>query len=279
LYFAFEESPDQVMRNMRSIGIDLERWVDKGLLAFHAIRSTSYGHEMHLASMHKMIKDFQPQIVITDPVGSLLHAGTQKDAAALLTRLIDFLKTQNITAFMTNLTSGGESPESTDVDISSLVDTWVLLRDIEVGGERNRALYILKSRGMSHSNQLREFLLTDHGIEILDVYVGPEGVLTGSMRLSQEARERAEVLLHKQEVEARQNERERKREALEARIAAMRKEFDADETEAQRDIGIRQERATVVHSDRERMAKSRRSDVRTNEPAAVSTTKARGKQK
>jgi circadian clock protein KaiC len=280
LYFAFEESPSQVVRNMRSIGIDLEKWVKKDVLRFHAIRSTMYGHEMHLASMHKLIKDYQPSVVVVDPVGSLLHAGTQKDASALLTRLIDFLKLHNITAFMTNLTSAGDDQESTDVDISSLVDTWVLLRGVEVGGERNRALYILKSRGMPHSNQLREFLLTDKGIEILDVYLGPEGVLTGSMRLSQEAREKAEVLAQQQEVEAKESERKRRREAMEARIAAIRKEFDAEEYEAQREINIHQQRATVVRSDRERMARSRRSDtVDPNGKAPVSTTKARGNRK
>jgi circadian clock protein KaiC len=280
LYFAFEESPSQVIRNMRSIGVDLEKWVNKGLLKFHAMRSTMYGLEMHLASIHKLIRDFEPQVVVCDPIGSLLHAGTQHDATALMTRLIDFLKLHNITAFMTNLTSGGESLESTDVDISSLVDTWVLLRDIEVGGERNRALYILKSRGMSHSNQLREFLLTDNGFEVLDVYLGPEGVLTGSMRLSQEARERAEILTQQQDLEAKQLERKRKREALEARIAAMRKEFEADESEALRAISIDQQRATRMHSDRERMAMSRRSDARsTNDKTPVSTNKARGKHK
>jgi circadian clock protein KaiC len=280
LYFAFEESPSQVIRNMRSIGIDLEQWEKKGLLKFQANRSTMFGMEMHLASIHKLIKDFRPHVIVADPVGSLLHAGTQKEASAMMTRLIDFLKLNNITAFLTNLTSDDTKAETTDVDISSLVDTWILLRGMEVGGERNRALYILKSRGMAHSNQLREFLLSDDGIELLDAYLGPEGVLTGSMRLAQEAREKAALVAHREEMEARQRERERKREALEARIEALRKEFDAEEYEARRAIDIHQQRADVVESDRHRMALSRKAD--TAIPGAgheISSSSKRGKRK
>ena len=190
LYLAFEESPSQILRNMRSIGIDLDRWARKGLLRFHATRATLYGLEMHLATIHKLVRDIEPQVVIIDPITSLLQAGTQHDANAMLTRLIDYLKLQRITAFMTSLTSGDAALEKTAADISSLVDTWLLLRGVELGGERNRAMYVLKSRGMAHSNQLREFRLTDHGVELLDVYLGPEGALTGSARISQEARER-----------------------------------------------------------------------------------------
>lgn len=277
LYFAFEESPSQIVRNMRSIGIDLEKWEKKGLLQFQALRATNYGLEMHLASMHKTIREFAPQIVVADPVGSLLHTGTRKDATAMLTRLIDFLKLQNITAFLTDLTNAGENFESTDVDISSLVDTWLLLRAFEAGGERNRAMYILKSRGMAHSNQLREFLLTDHGIELLDVYVGPEGVLTGSLRLSQEARESAETLARQQELESRQRERERRRAALEARIEALRMEFEAEEQEAQREITYQQRRVDVAQSDRDRMALSRKADTTPPARSHDSSTRTRGK--
>ncbi|MGV3590480.1 MAG: circadian clock protein KaiC [Gammaproteobacteria bacterium] len=277
LYFAFEESPSQIVRNMRSIGIDLEKWEEKGLLQFQALRATNYGLEMHLASMHKTIRAFAPQVVVADPVGSLLHTGTRKDATAMLTRLIDFLKLQNITAFLTDLTNAGENFESTDVDISSLVDTWLLLRDFEAGGERNRAMYILKSRGMAHSNQLREFLLTGQGIELLDVYVGPEGVLTGSMRLSQEARENAETLARQQELESRQRERERRRAALDARIEALRMEFEAEEQEAQREITNQQRRVDVVQSDRDRMALSRKADRMMPARSHDSSTRTRGK--
>jgi circadian clock protein KaiC len=256
LYFAFEESPGQIVRNMRSIGLDLEPWVKKGLLRFHATRSTLCGLEMHLATFHKLVQEFQPHVIIFDPIGNLSQAGTRHDTTAMLTRLIDFVKGQQITAFLTSLTSAAESLEKTDVDVSSLVDTWLLLRDIELGGERNRAMYVLKSRGMAHSNQIREFLLTDQGIELADVYLGPEGVLTGSARQSQEARERAATLLRVQEVEGKQRELERKREALEARIAALRKEFEAEEEEAKRVIGQEKTREEVVRQDRERTGMS-----------------------
>jgi circadian clock protein KaiC len=260
LYFAFEESQGQLVRNMRSIGVDLQPWVKKGLLSFHAIRSTFYGLEMHLATFHKLIREFDPRVVVLDPIGSLMGAGSRRDATLMLTRLIDFLKAQGITALLTNLTSG-ENLESTDVEISSLVDTWLLLRDIDLGGERNRAMYVLKSRGMAHSNQIREFRLTDRGIELTEVYRGPKGVLTGSMREAQEAREKAVALARQQEAERKLRERERKRAALEARIATMRKEFEAKEQEAQRLAGEEQARETALALDREAVGQSRRGDA------------------
>ena len=197
LYFSFEESPGQLIRNMRSIGLNLEQWSKKKLLQFHSSRATFYGLEMHLAIIHKIVREFQPKVVVLDPVGSLIDAGNKRDAHIMMIRLIDFLKQKQATAFLTSLTSGGEALERTDVEISSIVDSWLFMRDIEVNGERNRALYVLKSRGMAHSNQLREFLLTPKGIDLLDVYVGRDGVLTGSSRLSQEAREKATALAPK----------------------------------------------------------------------------------
>ena len=259
-YFAFEESPDQIVRNMSSIGVDLHPCVKKGLLRFHAIRSTTHGLEVHLAMFHKMIENFEPSVIVIDPITTLVQAGELQNTTAMLTRLIDFIKGRQITAFMTSLTDAGMSLEKTDVKISSIVDTWLLLRDTEANGERNRALYVLKSRGMAHSNQVREFVLTDHGIELLDVYVGPRGVLTGSSRLSQEARERAEALLRQQEMEARQRERERKREALEARILALRKEFEAEDLEARQISAEETAREQVTARDREEMARSRGAD-------------------
>jgi circadian clock protein KaiC len=261
LYFAFEESPSQILRNMRSIGVDLEPHVKEGVLRFNSVRSIFYGLEMHLAMFHKLIETFQPHVVVFDPIGSLISAGTPEDANATITRLIDFLKLQRVTSMMTNLTSGGEALEKTQADISSMVDTWLLLRDIELGGERNRAMYILKSRGMAHSNQLREFLLTDHGIELVDVYLGPEGVLAGSMRQAQEAREKAAALVRQQQSDARLRERGRKREALEARILAMRKELEAEEEEAEHLAQQEAVKEAVLAEDRERMARSRRADA------------------
>jgi circadian clock protein KaiC len=261
LYFSFEESPAQLIRNMRSLGLNLETWTRKNLLQFHSSRASFYGLEMHLAIIHKMVQQFHPHIVVMDPIGSLIDAGNQRDANVMLIRLMDFLKMQGITAVFTNLISGGAALEKTDVNISSLVDTWLFVRDIELNGERNRAMYILKSRGMAHSNQLREFVLTDKGIDLLDVYIGPEGVLTGSSRLSQEAREKAAALIRTEEIERKERERTRKQEALEARIAALRKEFAVEEEEAERNLMEDSTREKLLAADREAMARSRKADA------------------
>lgn len=272
LYFAFEESPGQILRNMRSIGIDLEPWVEKGLLHFHASRAAIHGLEMHLATIHKLVREFRPHVVIMDPVGSLTAVGTRQDASVMLTRLIDFLKMQGITALLTSLTSGEESLEQTDVNVSTLIDTWLLLRDLELDGERNRVMYVLKSRGMAHSNQLREFLLTDQGVELQNVYLGAEGVLTGSARQTREAIEKADSLLRHQEIEAKQRERVLKREALAARITALQKEFEAEEEVAKRDIEQEDSREETHRQDRDRMGISRQGDkvLKDAEPAARS---------
>ena len=234
LYLAFEESPQQLMRNMRSIGVDLEPFVKKGLVRIHASRPTLFGLEMHLVQIHKMVAELKPSAVIVDPISNFIDAGSAQEAQAMLLRLVDFLKEKQITAMFTHLTTGGSATEKTDVGISSLIDTWLLLRDIELGGERNRGLYVLKSRGMKHSNQIREFILTPQGIQLQDVYLGPEGVLTGSMRAAQEAREAAEALARSQEMERKQRELDARRAALEAQIAALRAEFKSAEDEAER---------------------------------------------
>jgi len=272
LYFAFEESPGQIIRNMRSIGIDLASCLKKGLLQIHSSRATFYGLEMHLALIHKMIQQADPSVVVFDPVGALMQAGTHQDAHAMIVRLIDFLKSRDITAMLVNLTSGGEALERTQVDISSIVDSWLLLRDIELGGERNRAMYVLKSRGMKHSNQLREFLITDRGVDLLDAYIGPEGVLTGSSRVSLEAREKAAMLASQQESERNERNRQRKREALEARIAAMRKEFEIEDSESALVAAQESARSERLQEDRRMMAKSRRVDE------GNGSTQPRGKQ-
>ena len=261
LYFSFEESQGQLIRNMRSIGLNLEQWSKKNLLQFHSSRATFYGLEMHLAIIHKIVQEFQPRVVIIDPIGSLIQAGNRRDAHTMLIRLIDFLKQRQVTAFLTNLTSGGEALEKTDVEISSIVDTWLFMRDIELDGERNRALYVLKSRGMAHSNQLREFLLTERGVDLLNVYVGPEGVLTGSSRLSQEAREEAAAVDRRQEAERKERERTRKREALEARIAALRKEFEVEEEEAATSVSQDVSREKVIAENRAAMSRIRQADM------------------
>jgi circadian clock protein KaiC len=261
LYFAFEESQSQVVRNTRSIGLDLQPWIDGGLLRFHATRPTFHGLEMHLATMLRLVRDFRPQVVVVDPISNMLVAGTADDAQAMLLRLVDSLKHQQITALFTNLTSAGDaSLEQTDLGVSSIVDTWLLLRDIELGGERNRGMYVLKSRGMAHSNQIREFLLTDRGIELRDVYVGPEGVLTGSMRLAQEARERAAAIVRAREEDRRRRELERRRASIEAQLATLRGELEAIGEEAAgsaEEVRLLEERR---ERDRAAMARSRKAD-------------------
>jgi circadian clock protein KaiC len=261
LYFTFEESPSQLVRNMRSIGINLEPWLKKGLLQFHATRPTLYGLETHLTTSIKLINKFKPAVVILDPINAFVMGENHTEVKTMLLRLVDFLKMKQVTAFFTSLSSADENIEITDVYVSSLIDTWLLLRDIEIGGERNRGLYVLKSRGMAHSNQIREFRLTDHGIELLDVYVGAEGVLTGSARLSQETKDEAEQLLRQQEIGSKQFGLERKREAMEAQIVVLRSEFEAEESEALKVIGIEKARNERFTQDKIKMGKSRRGDV------------------
>jgi circadian clock protein KaiC len=260
LFFTFEESPSQLVRNMRSIGIQLENPVNKGLLMFHATRPTLYGLETHLATSIKLINQYNPSIVVFDPINAFMTRDNQTEVKSMLLRLVDFLKMKKITAFFTSLSNAGENMETTDTYISSLIDTWLLLRDIEIGGERNRGLYVLKSRGMSHSNQIREFKLTNHGIELLDVYVGADGVLTGSARISQEAKDAEEQLLLRQEIGRKQFRLERKRKAIDAQIDILRSEFDAEKSEMEKMIGMERERDRRVMQEKEMMAKSRRSD-------------------
>ena len=261
LYFAFEESPQQIMRNMRSIGIDLAPWVEQGLLRFHASRPSVHGLEMHLVTMHKLILECDPANVVVDPISALTVVGSDTEAKSMLTRLIDFLKTRKVTTLLTGLTNLSDKLEASNEEIPSLIDTWLSLRDIEYKGERNRGMYILKSRGMAHSNQLREFVLSSNGIDLVDVYLGPEGVLTGAARVGQEAQDKSSVLLRQQELQRKKREYEHKRQALEANIAALREEFDTateiidslSKEEEQRD-------AVMVH-DRADMAKLRRADL------------------
>jgi circadian clock protein KaiC len=263
LYFAFEESPSQIMRNMRSIGIKLEPWVSKGLLRFHAMRPNFAGLEMHLVLMINLVEEFKPAAVIIDPITDFLNIGNRLEVKSMLTRLVDFLKTSQITTLVTSLTAAGDYLEQSESGLSSLVDTWLLLRDIEVSGERNRGLYVLKSRGMAHSNQIREYLLTSKGLQLLDAYVGPGdgGVLTGSARVAQEGQDRAAELERKQEVERLKLGLERKRKAMEAQIAALRADFEAGEHEVNKIISQEQQRRGYATEDLARMARSRKATV------------------
>jgi circadian clock protein KaiC len=239
LMFAFEESAAQIVRNMRSIGIDLEQWMKKGLLEIHAARPTLQGLEQHLLVMHDTVLAMRPSVVVIDPISNLTLEQHDAEVKSTLMRLIDFLKQQQITTLFTSLTEGSITPEDSQVGVSSLMDTWLLLRNVEHNGERNRTLYVLKSRGMAHSNQVREFVLTGDGVQLVDVYLGSGRVLTGTARATQEAQERAAAGLRRRDHERRLQELGVKRKALEAQIAALQIEVDA--TVAEADVAIAQE--------------------------------------
>jgi circadian clock protein KaiC len=261
LYISFEESPSQIMRNMGTIGIDMHPWVNKGRLQFQTVRPFHFGLEMHLARMIKFITEFAPEVVIIDPISGLDTSGTSLEVKAALMRLVDYLKQKGITAMLTDLKMGGVALERTDAAISSLVDTWLVLRDLESNGERNRGLHVLKSRGMGHSNQVREFVLSDGGIQLTDVYIGPSGMLTGSARVAQEARERAEHVSLDEEAERQQLALECKRAALEGQIAALRAEFSAEEATIARIFSQDKQREASLASDKVEMGRSRQRDV------------------
>jgi circadian clock protein KaiC len=247
---------------MHSIGMNLKIWVNKGLLQFHSARPSLFGLERHLTTLRKAVNDFKPQVVIVDPLNSFASEGNLNDVKAMLVRMIDFLKTNQITGMYTSLTSGGMALDQSEISASSLMDTWLSLRTIESGGERNRGLFILKSRGMANSNQIREFLLTDHGVELRDVYVGASGVLTGSARLTQVAQDQAAQMIRDQEVELRRIELERKRTTLEAQIAVLQAEFAVQEIASLKII--EQEKAEKVQLAQERvdMGLSRKADAK-----------------
>ena len=234
LFFSFEESPNQIIRNMHSIGLRLEPLVKRGLLRFHAARPSLYGLEMHLATMFKEIAEFQPRVVIIDPITSLMDAGTSSECRGMVTRLVDYLKAGQVTTLFTSLTQSGHALQQSEAAMSSLMDSWLLLQDVEGNGERNRVLYVLKARGMAHSNQIREFLISDHGIDLVDAYIGASGVLTGSARVAQGALEKAVVLANQQEAATLKREVERKRGALEQKISGLRSDYETEAAELRR---------------------------------------------
>jgi|SRR5579872_2760763 len=260
IYFAFEEARQQVVRNMRSVGMDLQPWIDQEKLRFVAARPSTYGIEMHLALMHREIMSARPSAVIVDPISPFLEIGTRNEVRTMLTRLIDSLKQQQITALCTNLVGPERMNEATECSVSSLMDTWILLREVESEGERNRGIYVLKSRGMPHSNQIREFRLTESGMEILDVYLGADGGVTGSARAAREAGEVMDRAARKQAVDRKRLIAERRTRALEAQIALLRVQIEAEEmavAEAIEDEELSQSRTRRT---REQMAGSRMGD-------------------
>lgn len=260
LYFSFEESPEQLIRNMSSIGLELGRWVKPGLLRIEAVRPTVYGLESHLVNFHKIIEEFGPECVVIDPITNLTAVGDDAQIRSMLTRLIDYLKNQQVTALFTSLSEAGTALEQSEVGISSLMDTWLLLRMVESANERNRVLYVLKSRGMAHSNQMREFLLTDHGIQLLDVYSGPGAVLTGSARLSQEARDREAERAQIEAASKRQRELEQEAAALQAQLRALQTRLATVSAELASKASQEEERLSAAGNDRRRRKSSREAD-------------------
>lgn len=227
LYFAFEESADQILRNMLSIGIDLGRHTKKGLLKFHAARPTMYGLEMHLVQITKLIREFKPKTVIIDPITNLVTVGTVTEVQSILSRLLDYLQVSGITAVFSGLTPNSiGNNDQNDETIASLVDTWIHVKDIEMNGERNRGLYIMKSRGIKHSNQVREFLITSAGLELQDVYLGIDGVLTGSAREAHKLQLEAEKQFQQQFIAKNEKELKLKEKELELKIQALKAEFE-----------------------------------------------------
>lgn len=256
LFFAFEESPLQIIRNMRSIGLDLGQWVKKGLLHIDAARTSTFGLEMHLVRMHHLLARHRPRVVVIDPISSLLPGGSEHDVHSLVLRIVDFLKQGSTTGFFTALDPDGDS-QSTTVSISSLVDTWVQLRNIEANGERNRLLYVLKSRGMAHSNQIREFLLTRHGVRLVEAYLGPGGVLTGSARLTQEEADRRADLRTQQENRHRELAVKVNLRSLEAKLAALQAEKEASERELAAVVGESEAQKKALSVQRDAVRRSR----------------------
>jgi circadian clock protein KaiC len=261
LYISFEESPSQIIRNTGTIGLDLQQWLKAGRLLIQTVRPFYHGLEMHLARTIKAVSEFEPQVVIIDPISGLDTTGTPLEIKAALMRLMDFLKLKGLTVMLTDLTLGGVTLDSPDATIASLVDTWLMLRDLETNGERNRGLHVLKSRGMGHSNQVREFMVTSTGILLTDVYIGPTGMLTGSARVAQESRERAERVSLNEEGERQQLALECKRAALEAQIAALRAEFSGEEAIITRSFNKDRLREASVALDEAAMGRSRKGDA------------------
>ena len=260
IYFAFEESPKQIIRNMKSIGIQLQNHVDEGLLKFHASRPTLNGLEMHLVSIHQMVEDFKPQTVILDPITNLITVGSVSEVKTMLIRLIDFLQAEQITVMFTALTLNNIVNEQTDEGVSSLVDAWLLVRDIEFNGERNRGMYVMKSRGMKHSNQVREFVISDEGLNLVDVYLGPEGVLTGSAREAQRLQEVTGDVLRKHALTMKDMEIDRKRKVLESKIASLKEEFDSVQDQLNKSYIEEELKKEVIEKNRDQLIRNRHND-------------------
>jgi circadian clock protein KaiC len=248
LFFLFEEGPSQIIRNARSVGLDLEAHVAKGLLRFEAARPSLYGLEMHLARMHRELDNIKPDVVVVDPISAL--RGPLPELHATLLQMVDLLKSRAITGIFTALRNDDTSMSDRDRGLSSLMDSWIRLDNVEANGEINRALYLIKARGMSHSNQVREYRMTAHGIELIEPYIGSQGVLTGTARVAKAADELAARLRRKQEAERRSRELARRRVVVERQIADMRADLVAAEAEVETMLREESQREVAVETDR-----------------------------
>jgi circadian clock protein KaiC len=228
IYFSFEESPEQIVRNMRSVGLDLGSHVTSGLLRFESSRPSLFGLEMHLVLMIRQIDQFDPAVVVIDPISAF--RGSESEIHATLLRLVDYLKVKGITVVFNNLVNGDQADRN-EQSLSSLMDVWIGLHDLEANGERNRGLFVLKARGMSHSNQIREYRLGSHGVSLIEPYIGPHGVLTGSARIVQEAQEEAAALERRDEIDRRRREFAEKKNSAERQIAETREALQREEAE------------------------------------------------
>ena len=227
LLFAYEESASQLLRNMRSIGIDLEPWVRKGLLHIDASRPTLHGLEQHLVHMYELVRTAKPSVVVVDPISNLTLDKDDRALKPTLMRLIDHLKQGGVTALFTSLTSDAVADVAdSQVGVSSLMDTWILLSNVAANGERTRTLQVLKSRGMPHSHQVREFVMGDHGVDLVDVFLSGDRVLTGTARISQVAQEAAASDLRRRDHERRLKELASHRKAIDAQVAALNAQAD-----------------------------------------------------
>ena len=261
VYFAFEESPSQIVRNMHSIGIDLEPWIDNGMLLIRSMRPMAFGLEMHLVDMLRHIDKFQPKVVVFDPISNLINVGVIEDIKSMLTRLIDYMKTKEITTICTSLVDI-EDEGQTGQGVSSLMDTWIKLRMFETDGERNRGISVIKSRGMKHSNQIREYLLTDTGMQILDVYLGKQGgLLMGSARAAQEAREGEQMLASDLENQRKKRMLERKVRSLKANMDLLHSELESEEEDLELLVKEDEKRSQEQEQGREEMARTRNADA------------------
>jgi circadian clock protein KaiC len=267
LYFAFEESPKQIVRNMRSIGIDFERPMRRGTLEIHSARPSLHGLETHLALMLRSVNERKASAVVLDPITVFLQSGGVEDVHGMLVRMVDFLKMNQIIAFFTSLTGGGRVAESTEVAISSLMDTWLLLRNLESSGERNRGLYVLKSRGTAHSNQIREFILTSQGVDLVDVYTGADGVLTGSARIAQEARESVAEAQRRAELADRERQFEQRRAALRAQIVGLEAEIEREAVAIENARNEQRTRDQMTVALRRQLATRRSADTASDDSA------------